>query len=128
MAYQTLQDYELLFSDAQVLVGAITVGHANAASTNQIDLGAAGMGQGVAIKGVINVTAVTGTLTVTIASKATTTPVYTDNPVTLTTVAAGVTGQVHFTLPQNCLRYVKLFYAVTSGATVTSWLTAETRG
>jgi len=126
MAYQTLQDYELLFSDAQAFTVATTVGAAGAAATNQIDLGATGMGQGAAIKGVINVTALTGTLTVTIGSKATTGPVYTDAPVTLTVISA--VGQHHFTLPQNCLRYVKLFYATTTSATVTSWLTSETRG
>ena len=126
MAYQTLQDYELLFSDAQAFTAAVTVGGAGAASTNQIDLGATGMGQGVAIKGVINVTAITGTVTPTIGSKATTGPVYTDNPVTLTAITA--VGQYHFTLPQNCLRYVKLFFASTTSATITAWLTAETRG
>jgi hypothetical protein len=125
MSKQTLQDYELLFSNAQAFTVATTVGAAGAASTNQIDLGAAGMGEGVAVKGVINVTALTGTLTVTIGSKATTGPVYTDAPVTLTTISS--TGQVHFTLPQSCLRYVKLFYATTTSATVTAWLTAETR-
>ena len=125
MSKQTLQDYEMLFSDAQAFTVAVTVGGAGAASTNQIDLGAAGMGEGVAIKGVINVTAITGTVTPTIGSKTSTGPVYTDSPVTLTAITA--VGQYHFTLPQDCKRYVKLFFANTTSSTITAWLTAETR-
>jgi len=125
MAKQNSYDFDLAFSKAQAFTVATTVGAAGAASTNQIDLGSTGMGEGVAIKGVVNVTGLTGTLTLTIASSTATAPVYTNNPVTLTVVSAN--GQMHFTLPQDVRRYVKLFYAVTSAATVTSWLTAETR-
>lgn len=120
MSKQTLQDFELLISNAQAIVAT-----ANTAGT-EIDLGSAGMGEGVVIKGVINVTAITGTTKVIIGHKTTASVAATDNPVTLPTISA--TGQYYFALPQNCGRYVNLFYTGVTSTTVTAWLTAETRG
>lgn len=122
MSKQTSVDYELLLSNAQAI--AVT---ANTGSTNEIDLGATGMGEGVAIKGVLNVTAIAGTMKVIVGHKTAASVAATDNPVTLTTIADAATGQYHFTLPQNVSRYVKLFYTCVTSATVTAWLTAETR-
>ena len=125
MAKQNLQDYELIFGTAMAFTAAITVGGATAAATGvEIDLGSTGMGEGTPIKGVINITAMCGSVTTTIASKATSGPVYTDNPYTLPAVTTA--QQIHFTLPQTQLRYVKLFFASTTSATITAWLTAET--
>jgi hypothetical protein len=121
MAKQTMQDAELLISNAQVI--AVT---ANTAGT-EIDLGSTRMGEGVVIKGIINVTAITGTMKVIVGSKATATVAATDYPLTLPTVSSGATGQIYFTLPQDCGRYVNLFYTCVTSATVTAWLTAETR-
>ena len=120
MAKQTSVDYELLFSNAQSIAAT-----ANTASTNEIDLGSTGMGEGVAIKGVINVTEITGTTSVKVCHKTSASVAATDNPVTLTTLSA--VGQYHFTLPQSVSRYVKLFYTGVTSTTVTAWLTAETR-
>jgi len=122
MSKQTSVDYELYFSNAQVIAAT-----ANTASTNEIDLGATGMGEGVAIKGVINVTEITGTTSVKVCHKTSASVAATDNPVTLTTISSGATGQYHFTLPQNVSRYVKLFYTGVTSTTVTAWLTAEVR-
>lgn len=126
MAKQTLSDAELMFSAAQVIADSA----ANTASTNELDLGASAMGEGVVVKGVVNVTTLTGTLVVKVAHKATATVAVTDNPITLTTIASGVTGQYYFALPQNVNRYVKLFYTCGTTAadnTVTAYLTAEQR-
>ena len=122
MAKQTSVDYELYFSNAQVIAAT-----ANTASTNEIDLGATGMGEGVAIKGVINVTEITGTTSIKVCHKTSASVAATDNPVTLTTITSGAIGQYHFTLPQNVSRYVKLFYTGVTSTTVTAWLTAEVR-
>ncbi|MBK8382777.1 MAG: hypothetical protein IPL16_13000 [Ignavibacteria bacterium] len=65
MAKQTLSDAELMFSAAQIVADSA----ANTASTNELDLGATGMGEGVVIKGVVNVTTLTGTLVVKVAHK-----------------------------------------------------------
>jgi len=122
MAKQTMQDAELLISNAQVI--AVT---ANTAGT-EIDLGSTRMGEGVVIKGIINVTAITGTMKVIIGAKTSASVAATDNPVTLTTIANAATGQYYFTLPQDTPRYINLFYTCVTSATVTAYLTAETRG
>jgi hypothetical protein len=128
MAKQTMQDYELFitnnvtnYNGSQAI--AVT---ANTAGYSEIDLGATKMGEGVAIKGVINVTALAGTMKVIIGSKTSASVASTDNPVTLTTISA--TGQYYFTLPQDVARYVNLFFTCVTSATVTAWLSAETRG
>lgn len=122
MAKQTLCDQELKFSDAQEIAAT-----ANTAATNEIDLGSTGFGEGVVIKGIINVTAITGTLSVKVCHKTSASVAATDNPVTLTTISSGATGQYYFTLPQNVSRYVNLFYTGVTSSTVTAYLTAETR-
>ena len=120
MAKQNLADFELLFSNAQVIAAT-----ANTASTNEIDLGGVGMGEGTVIKGIINVTEITGTTSVKVCHKTSASVAATDNPTTLTTIASGATGQYFFTLPQNVSRYVKLFYTGVTSTTVTAYLTAE---
>lgn len=113
-------DRELAFSVAQTLDNT-----ADTASTNEIDLGSAKMGQGTPVKGVINVTALSGTLIVKVCGKATTGPAKTDLIMTLPTTSADATGQHHFTLPQDCPRFIKLFYTAGTSGTVTAFLTAE---
>ena len=113
-------DRSLVFSSAQVLDDT-----ANTASTNEIDLGNAASAEGEPIKGVINVTALSGTLTIKVcANAAAATVAATDLIVTMSVGGSGVTGQYHFTLPQSCPRYVKLFYSAGTSGTVTAWLTA----
>lgn len=114
-----MQDAELLFSSAQVLDST-----ANTGSTNEIDLGSTGMGEGQAVKLVVNVTALTGTLAIKVASKTSASVAVTDNVLIGPAVASGITGQYHFTLPQNINRFVKVFYTAGTSATVTAWLTA----
>lgn len=118
MAKQNLADFELLFSNAQVIAAT-----ANTASTNEIDLGATGMGEGTPVKGIINVTAITGTTSVKVCHKTSASVAATDNPTILPTISA--VGQYYFTLPQNCGRYVALFYTGVTATTVTAYLTAE---
>lgn len=129
MAKQNLQDYELFitnnvtnYNGSQVI--AVT---ANTAGYSEIDLGATRMGEGASIKGILNVTAITGTMKVIVASKTSASVAATDNPVTLTTIADGATGQYEFILPQGVNRYVNLFFTCVTSATVSAWLTAETR-
>ena len=119
MAKQNLQDFELLVSNAQAIATT-----ANTAGT-EIDLGSAGMGEGAVIKGVINVTAMAGTLKVIIGNKTAASVASTDSPITLPTISA--VGQYYFALPQDCKRYVNLFYTSVTSSTITAWLTAETR-
>jgi len=125
MAKQVLCDQELKFSDAQAFSAAATVGAGG--STNEIDLGSTGMGEGVAIRGIVNVSGTGPVALVTMCSKATASVAVTDNPIAVTgSLSAGAQG--HFTLPQTSLRYVKLFYTVTSAATVTAYLSARVSG
>ena len=125
MAKQNSYDFDLAFSKAQVFTAAVTVGAGG--STNEIDLGSTGMGEGVVIKGVVNVNGTTGPVAlVTMCSKATASVAVSDAPIAVTG-SISIGNQVHFSLPQTSLRYVKLFYTVTSAATITAWLTAETR-
>ncbi len=120
MAKQNLADFELLFSNAQVVAAT-----ANTASTNEIDLGSVGMGEGTVIKGIINVTEITGTLSIKVCHKTSASVAATDNPTTLPTISSAATGQYFFTLPQNCSRYVKLFYTGVTSSTITAYLTSE---
>lgn len=113
-------DRDLAFSVAQTLDST-----ADTASTSEVDLGTANMGEGKSIKGIVNVTALSGTLVIKVCGKATTGPAKTDLIYTLPTTGAGATGQYHFTLPQNCPRFVKLFYTAGTSGTVTAYLTAE---
>ena len=76
MAKQTLSDAELMFSAAQIIADSA----ANTASTNEIDLGSTAMGEGVVVKGVVNVTTLTGTLVVKVGHKSTASVAVTDNP------------------------------------------------
>lgn len=116
MAKQSTPDFELTISSAQVL------GTTAALGTNEIDLGSTGMGEGKAIKLVLNVTALSGTLLVKACSKTSATVAATDNPVSLSTIST--TGQYHFTLSQAVNRYFNLSYTAATSATVTAWLTA----
>lgn len=118
--FQRMYDKSLAFSTAQVLDNT-----ADTASTNEIDLGAVGMGVGAAIKGIINVTALSGTLVVKVCGKATTGPAKTDLIMTLPTTSADATGQYHFTLPQNCPQFIKLYYTAGTSGTVSAYLTAD---
>lgn len=120
MSYQNNLDYALYFSNAQTIDNT-----SNAASTNEIDLGATGMGQGKSLKVVVNVTALTGTLVVKVCHKTASGVAVTDNVLTMPTTGSGSTGQYHFTLPQNVSRYVKLFYTAGTSATISSWITAD---
>lgn len=122
--YQQAFDRSVVFSSAQVLDDT-----ADTASTNEIDLGDSQSAEGVPFKGVVNVTALSGTLVIKVcANAAAATVAATDLVMTLPTISAGVTGQYHFTLPQNCARYVKLFYTAGTSGTVTAWLTAGPLG
>lgn len=120
--FQTNFDLDLVYSNAQ------SISTAEIGSTNELDLGSANMGQGEAVKLVINVTALTGTLIVKVCSKVTGTVASSDSIYTLPTIGSGATGQYHFTLPQNIKRYTKLYYTAGTSATITAWLTANISG
>ncbi len=113
-------DRELAFSKAQVLDST-----ANVAGSNPINLGSPEFAKGAAIKGIINVTALVGTLVILVCAKSSGNPAATDLIATLPTVGAGLTGQYTFTLPQNCPQYVNLFYTAGTSATLDAYLTAE---
>jgi len=115
----TAYDLDLVISDAQVLDST-----GNTAGTNEIDLGSANFPAGQRIDVVINVTSLTGTLDIKLGHKTTSSVAYTDNTITLKQIGSGVTGQYHISLPQNCSRYINLFYSAGTSATVTAWVTA----
>ncbi len=120
MAYfQSNYDRELAISKAQVLTSAQTQG------TNVIDLGSTEFAKGTSIRGVINVTALSGTLSVLVCANTTSTVAASNVIYTLPTTGAGATGQYRFTLPQDCPRYVTLYYTAGTSATLDAWLTAE---
>lgn len=123
MSFQTNFDRELAFSIAQTLGTT-----ADTASTSEINLGATGMGQATPVKGVVNVTALSGTLAIKVYGSTTATVTTSNTLIQTISVGSGVTGQQHFTLPQNCPQYIKLFYSAGTSGTVTSWLTAEATG
>lgn len=112
-------DREVVFSNAQSITTT-----ADTASTNEIDLGSANFAKGTSIRGVVNVTALVGTLIIKVCAKSATGTAATDLVYTLPTVGAGLTGQYKFTLPQDCPEFVKLFYTAGTSATIDAWLTA----
>lgn len=116
---QTNLDRDLVISNAQVLNSSSDV-----AGTTEIDLGGVNMGKPEALKVVINVTALSGTLDIKLAHKTSASVAVTDNTITLKQIGAGLTGQYHITLPQNCNRYINLFYTAGTSGTVTAWVTA----
>ena len=115
---QSAFDRELVISNAQVLDSSSHV-----AGTNEIDLGSANMGKGEPVKLILDVTAEVGNITVLVCSKATASVAYSDKAFTLPVITAA--GQYSFTLPQDVLRYVNLFYSAGTSGTVTAWLTAD---
>jgi len=117
---QTNLDRELVISAAQVLDST-----GNTPGTNEIDLGGVNMGKDEPLKVVINVTTLVGTLDIKLGHKTAASVAYTDNTITLKQIGSGVTGQYHITLPQNCSRYINLFYSAGTSGVVTAWVTAD---
>ena len=118
--FQSNYDRELAISVAQVLDTT-----ADVAGSNPINLGSSEFAKGASIRGVVNVTALVGTLVIKVCAKSSGNPAKTDLIYTLPTTGSGATGQYKFTLPQDCPQYVNLFYTAGTSATLDAWLTAE---
>ena len=117
-------DKNLVFSEEQVLDDTD-----NTASTNQIDLGDSGFGEGNRVDGKVYVGANSGGISIKVA--------HSDSDITTLSastteyvankfdIADGETGEFNFTLPTNIKQKVKMFYSAGTSGTVSSRLTAK---